>query len=136
MMESQDEAASFRSDVWQFRVGMRAAYFYILNPTDMEKFSRLMKFLAHYDSTAPTYRTVYQLSRGCYTSENEIVRYSRAGVVVVTGDASRCSRDSTRNNGGCKVLRGSFRRGLKLECFELCLKMILFFNCNLFIKKT
>lgn len=76
--------------------GSGHAYLYIWNLTDMEKFRRLNEVPDLLRPTAPIYRTVYQLSRGWYTSENEIARYSRAGVVVGAGGARRCPRDSTR----------------------------------------
>jgi len=53
------------------------------------------------------YWTIYQLSRGCYASENEIVRYSRAGVLVVAGRAHCYTRDSTRTKGDEKSCEGS-----------------------------
>lgn len=45
---------------------------------------------------------------GRYANENEIARYSRAGVLVPAGDALRCPRDSTRTEGVEKFCESCF----------------------------
>lgn len=65
---------------------------------------------------------------GCYVNENEIARYSRAGVLVA---ASRCPRDSTRVKGDEKGMKSPARVAsaqLKVwMCFELRLVVSFFF---------
>lgn len=59
--------------------------------------------VSHYDQ--PLLSNRLPIIEGCYVSENEIARYSRAGVA---GGARRCPRDSTRPKGDEKSCEGCF----------------------------